>query len=62
MFSLDSATQVDGIGRTAVEVAAVVLFGGLLLTPLWIRALYASPPVADSLTQALTASSTRNGA
>lgn len=34
------ATQV-GIGSTAVEAAAaVVLFGGLLLTALWIRALY----------------------
>ncbi len=35
------ATQV-GVGSTAVEAAAaVVLFGGLLLTALWLRNLYA---------------------
>lgn len=40
MHPLD-ATQLDMIGGTGVEImAAVVLFGGLLLTALWIRALY----------------------
>jgi len=35
------ATQV-GVGSTAVEIAAaVVLFGGLILTLLWLRTLYA---------------------
>ena len=39
MHPLD-ATQV-GLGSTFVEVAAaVVLFGGLLLTALWVWALY----------------------
>jgi hypothetical protein len=38
---LSEATQV-GVGSTAVEAAAgVVLFGGLVLTALWLRALYA---------------------
>ncbi len=38
---LFDATQV-GLGSTFVEAtAAIVLFGGLLLTVLWIRALYA---------------------
>lgn len=42
MIPLESATQLDGVGSTTVEVAAaVVLFGGLLLTALWVRALYA---------------------
>ena len=42
MVPLDSnATQV-GVGSTGVEAAAaVVLFGGILLTVLWLRALYA---------------------
>jgi len=42
MIPLSSdATQV-GLGSTAVEIAAaVVLFGGLVLTALWLRTLYA---------------------
>ena len=37
---LSNATQV-GVGSTAVEAAAaLVLFGGILLTALWIRALF----------------------
>ena len=40
MFSLANATQV-GVGNTAVQAsAAVVLFGGVLLTVLWLRVLY----------------------
>jgi len=42
MVPLEAATQLEGVGSTIVEVAAaVVLFGGLLLTALWVRALYA---------------------
>lgn len=41
MYTPLSATQV-GLGSTFVEAsAAVVLIGGLLLTALWVRALYA---------------------
>jgi hypothetical protein len=41
MIPLSEATQV-GVGSTAVEAAAgVVLFGGLILTVLWLRKLYA---------------------
>lgn len=41
MLALESnATQV-GVGSTAIEAAAaVVLVGGLVLTVLWLRALY----------------------
>jgi len=42
MVPLEAATQLEAVGSTTVEVAAaVVLFGGLLLTALWVRALYA---------------------